>query len=172
MPSQLDYGDVIYLCVSDTTDRWLSGERGEPTEHVVTRNETSSTLASTYQWTVMQTRTTTGSGPVSYGSVIYLKCGAASAWLSGWRGEPKEHVVTRNETSSTLEPTYQWTVMQSRTTTGSGGVGYGDEIYLKCGAADVWLSGARGNSNEQVVTRDGEGGSKEYTYKWIVSASR
>lgn len=172
MPNQLNYGDVIYLCVSSPADRWLSGWRGEPNEHVVTRDGEGGTKETTYQWTVMQSRTTTGTGGVSFGDVIYLKCGAAAVWLSGWRGEPKEHVVTRNGEGGAKETTYQWTVMQSRTSTGSGGVGYGYEIYLKCGAAAVWLTGARGDAHEHVVTRDGEGGTFESRYKWVVSANR
>ena len=172
MATQVNYGDVIYLRVSSRSDRWLSGGRSTGNEQVVTRDGEGGSVETTYQWTLMQSRTTTGSGAVNYGDAIYLKVGSATLWLSGGRGTGNEHVVTRDGESGSVETTYQWTVMQSRATTGSGAVSYGDEIYLKVGSATLWLSGGRSSGNEQVVTRDGENGSVEATYKWIVSASR
>ncbi|WP_164018560.1 hypothetical protein [Pyxidicoccus trucidator] len=106
-----------------------------------------------------------------YGETLYLNKvrGEAPLWLSGGRSDQQAQVYTLDGEGGMEEESYRWTVMKERDTVGSGPVSYGDAIYLKVGGKEQrWLSGGRGNDQKLVCTRDGEGGSKEESYRWTV----
>ena len=158
------------------------------------------TAARTYKWTI---RSTSGNGQVTfedpkagaclkYGDIIYLQNNFMNnRWLTGSRDNGNENVKTldhlrSNYEQNTVARTYEWIV---RSNLGSGALtqkknkdsAFGqcvqerDQIFLQNNFQKRrWLSGARGNDSEGVITRNRRKNKKEKkrkfrkTYKWTV----
>ncbi|MCY1022926.1 hypothetical protein [Pyxidicoccus sp. MSG2] len=173
----LIYGETIYLNkVRGDAPLWLSGGRSDGQTQVYTLDGENGTVEETYRWTVMKGVDTVGSGPVSYGDVIYLKVGGkAQRWLTGGRGTPQNQVSTRDGAGASEDGSYHWTVMQDFEIPGSGSVKRGSAICLKVGTTEQrWLSGGV-DGQKSVSTLDGRDGKERDSYFWTtepVSYSR
>ncbi|NVJ22071.1 hypothetical protein HUW62_12665 [Myxococcus sp. AM011] len=167
----LIYGETLYLQVGGTKLLWLTGGRSEGNTQVNTLDGEGGAMEPSYRWTLMKARDSVGSGPVRYGDKVYLKVGGEKLrWLKGGFGEGQQGVSSLDGEGGKYEENYQWTVMESRSTVGSGEVKRGRALYLKVGGAkDRWLTGGRSDGNKQVRTLDGEGGKNEASYQWTSS---
>ncbi|NTX54883.1 hypothetical protein [Myxococcus sp. CA039A] len=106
----LRYGDIVYLKVGGDKPRWLTGGRSEGQREVSTLDGEGGDMESSYQWTVMQSRTAMGSGEVKRGRAVYLKVGGAKdRWLTGGRSDDNIQVLTLDGEGGKTEETYQWT---------------------------------------------------------------
>jgi hypothetical protein len=106
--------------------------------------------------------------------VVLAVCARDDRYLTGCRGDGNEHVYTKDPAKEPdLAASYQWRVQRDKKTIGEGSIRYdespGAEIWLKCQSRDDrFLTGGRGEKNEGVYSKDGENGSVDETYSWLV----
>lgn len=175
------YGQEVYLELATNPIRYLTGGRQEANDQV--RTWTKVDKDDTFRWIfskepkrpALVTQPTATSQVVNYGDTVYLNVRYHDRrWLTGARGSGNYEVYTKDPAAELdLMPYYQWQVMKDRTTTGTGPVPYEDavngKVFLKClGKSSRLLTGAREGDNDRVFTKDGENGTLDAHYTWII----
>ncbi len=114
----VEYGHVVSLRTTANLNRWLTGVRKGNHDRVYTMDPASdpTTTLPTYHWRLQKSFDVVGSGPIPYEDLengkIYLCCEfvykEVPRWLTGGRGEPNEHVYTKDPEDDTELDTYVW----------------------------------------------------------------
>jgi hypothetical protein len=171
MSTALKFGATIYLKLIAGDGLWLSGGRSDGHQTVVTRDGEDRSMEENYQWHVQESPTRAGSRIINYGDVIYLRLSTEEPrWL---RSRGGSSVVTRDGEGWSAPDAYRWRIHKHPISVGSGPVDIDDVVYLSPVASPtLFLSGGRGNGNEVVVTRDGEGWDDTSVYRWTIRDGR